>query len=179
MKITRKVIASLLTMAMAGINAPLALASSEPVSVTISGKIIANTCTLDSTSVIVPLGSIALRELQTTGKTSSLKSFHLDLKECGDAAKSVNVTVKGIADEQNSQALALTSAGDSAAQGVAIYLLDKDKNIIPVNDAALATYNLVTGNKNTLLFYAQYVATTDNPRAGEAKSSASIYLDYQ
>jgi len=178
MNITRKVVAGLVTMVMAGINAPLTLASNDPVSVTITGKIIANTCTLDSTSVIVPLGSIALRELQTMGKTSSLKSFNLDLKECGDAAKSVNVTVKGIADEQNSQALALTSAGDSAAQGVAIYLLDKDKNLLPINDEASASYNLVAGNKNLLLFYAQYVATTDNPRAGEAKSSASIYLDY-
>ncbi len=179
MKIAKKVAAGLLTMVMAGMNAPLTLASSDPVSVTITGKIIANTCTLDSTSVIVPLGSIALRELQGAGNTSQLKSFHLDLKECGDTAKSVNVTVKGIADEQNSQALALTSAGASAAQGVAIYLLDKDKNLLPVNDEALATYNLAPGNKNTLLFYAQYVATTDNPRAGEAKSSASIYLDYQ
>jgi len=179
MNLTRKAVARLLIMVMAAVNAPLALASSDPVSVTITGKIIANTCTLDSTSVIVPLGSIALRSLQGAGNTSAPRSFNLDLKECGDAAKSVNVTVKGIADEQNDQALALTSEGDAAATGVAIYLLDKDKNLLPVNNGAVTTYRLAPSDINTLQFYAQYVATTDNPRAGEAKSSASIYLDYQ
>lgn len=143
--------------------------------------ILDNTCSVDAGAAKVFLGNYSVNELSNTGDMTPEVRFSIVMKNCGVAAKKVNVFAEGELDSfDKNGALAIDKNSDEAAEGVAIYIRDENKNILKINNKDEGhVYILEPGKDNSLLFSAQYTGTTGAPKAGRADSNVTLRFDYQ
>ncbi|MBB1581299.1 fimbrial protein [Serratia sp. OS31] len=134
-------------------------------------------CSLNSTSINVPLGDVLDIKFTGVGVTTGDKGFNVGLT-CDKDAK-INVSLAGT---QNSEAsdtsvLALTNAGQTGtATGVGVQLLYGDVPLKINNNILLKTS---PGGQETLPFTARYYQTNKQVTAGKANSSATLNITYQ
>nr|WP_276613208.1 fimbrial protein [Serratia proteamaculans] len=134
-------------------------------------------CSLNSTSINVPLGDISATKFTAIGTTAGDKGFDVGLS-CDKDAK-INVALAGTqnTDTPDTSVLALTSAGQSGtASGVGVQLLYGGTPLKINNNILLKTS---AGGKETLPFTARYYQTKTAVGAGLANSSATLNITYQ
>lgn len=153
--------------------------------VNFTGKIIEAGCQVDSSVAnpqTVKLGEVARTAFAGAGDTAATTEFTLVLSGCPAEllGKPVSVKYDGTPDTINNDYLQLTGYGTTGiAEGVAIQLLNADASELPLGSASKAvTISSSAGEKTNLDFFARYVATEDNVKAGTADSSVNFTLTY-
>ncbi|NTX82074.1 type 1 fimbrial protein [Serratia proteamaculans] len=134
-------------------------------------------CSLNSTSINVPLGDVAATKFTGIATTAGDKSFDLGLT-CDKDAK-INVSLAGTqnTDTSETSVLALTSAGQTGtASGVGVQLLYGGTPLKINNNILLKSS---AGGQETLPFTARYYQTLADISAGLANSSATLNITYQ
>ncbi|HBK4767639.1 TPA: fimbrial protein [Serratia liquefaciens] len=148
-------------------------------SLTVTGtnNIISVACSLNSTSINVPLGDVLDIKFTGVGVTAGDKTFDLGLN-CDKEAR-INVALAGTqnTDTTDTSVLALTNAGQTGtAKGVGVQLLYGGVPLKINNNIVLKTS---VGGQETLPFTARYYQTNQLVTAGKANSSATLNITYQ
>lgn len=156
------------------------MAASDNTSITVSGKVVSNTCVIDDSKsdLSVRLDTISDRDIQKKGDTMGKRDVKIVLKDCGKDTKQVNVTVSGDPDADNTDAFRNASTTD-AATGVGLYFYKTDGATLFKPAGSTEKSTLTPSTENTLTYKAAYVATKANPSAGGFTSVVNLKLDYQ
>ncbi|WP_261109092.1 fimbrial protein [Serratia liquefaciens] len=134
-------------------------------------------CSLNSTSINVPLGDVLDIKFTAIGTTVGDKSFDVGLT-CDKDAR-INVALAGTqnSDTTDTSVLALTNTGQAGtAKGVGVQLLYGGVPLKINNNIVLKTS---PGGQETLPFTARYYQTQTPVGAGLANSSATLNITYQ
>ncbi|CAI0940526.1 Type-1A pilin [Serratia proteamaculans] len=134
-------------------------------------------CSLNSTSINVPLGDIFATKFTGIASTAGDKGFDLGLTCDKDARVNVSLAGTQNTDTAETSVLALTSAGQTGtASGVGVQLLYGGVPLKINNNILLKT---AAGGQETLQFTARYYQTLADVGAGVANSSATLNITYQ
>ncbi|MFC6376541.1 fimbrial protein [Tatumella terrea] len=123
-----------------------AVVQAADVTITINGQVVAQPCTIATTTADVDLGNLSTVNLESAGAVSDWKSVTLDLTNCPVGTSSVKATFSGTSDSTGTYFLNQGTAGK-----IAVQLADSSGNNITnggaltsdVNDSTLATsFNL-------------------------------------
>lgn len=134
-------------------------------------------CSLNSTSINVPLGDVAATKFTGIATTAGDKSFDLGLSCDKDARINVSLAGTQNTDTSETSVLALTSAGQTGtASGVGVQLLYGGTPLQINNNILLKTS---AGGQETLPFTARYYQTLTDIGSGLANSSATLNITYQ
>ncbi|MFP7609909.1 fimbrial protein [Serratia quinivorans] len=158
-------------------------AASDTATITITGRVLANTCTIDSGSAKqnVTLSDIADRDIKGAGKTGGEKQISIVLKECGPVANYVTVTASGNPDGADTTAFANSIAQeDAGATGVALYFYQTDGSTKFKPDGSVTEKSTLTPSQdNTLAYKVAYVGTKDVVTAGSFSTVVNMKFEYQ
>ncbi|WP_262504717.1 fimbrial protein [Serratia liquefaciens] len=159
--------------------APAAGASWTVTSLTATGinNITSVACSLNGTSINVPLGDVLDIKFTAIGTTVGDKSFDVGLT-CDKDAR-INVALAGTqnSDTTDTSVLALTNTGQAGtAGGMGVQLLYGGTPLKINNNIVLKTS---PGGQETLPFTARYYQTNKVVTPGKANSSATLNITYQ
>ncbi|MBI3311774.1 MAG: fimbrial protein [Serratia liquefaciens] len=143
----------------------------------ITGTVTKIACSLNSTSINVPLGDISASKFTGPGITLGDKGFDIGLT-CDKEAK-INVALAGTQNSEttDTSVLALTNAGQTGtASGLGVQLLYGGTPLKINNNILLKTS---PGGQETLPFTARYYQTKTSVTPGKANSSATLNITYQ
>ena len=145
------------------------------INIRLYGNIVDFTCVAEGSDSdkTVTLGTWPTKQLNTTGSRTQPMPFTLKLTGCPPGAASITFSVK--ADGSNSGLLALNDA--STASHVAVEIRDADKTRLALQQASQPVTVDAQGNA-VLSFYANYIATADNPQPGRADADATFMINY-
>ncbi|MEG6348184.1 fimbria assembly protein [Enterobacter hormaechei] len=145
------------------------------INIQLYGNIVDFTCVAegDDSNKTVTLGTWPTKQLRTTGSRTQPVPFTLKLTGCPPGAASITFT--GKMDGHDNSLLALNDA--SAASNVAVEILDRDKTRLALQQASQRVSVDAQGNAE-LSFYANYIATADNPQPGRADADATFMINY-
>ncbi len=145
------------------------------INIQLYGNIVDFTCVAEGSDSdkTVPLGTWPTKQLSAAGSRTQAMPFSIKLTGCPPG--SASVTFSGKADGSDSSLLALNEA--SAASSVAVEIRDKDKTRLALQQASQEVAVDAEG-KAELLFYANYIATADNPQPGKADADATFMINY-
>ncbi|MGF6269493.1 minor fimbrial subunit [Lelliottia nimipressuralis] len=145
------------------------------INIELYGNIIDFTCVAEGSDSdkSVTLGTWPTKQLSTTGSRTQAIPFTLKLTGCPPGAASI--TFSGKTDPQDSELLALNDA--SQATNVAVEIRDRDKTRLPLQQASQDVVVDEQGNA-VLNFYANYIATANNPQPGRADADATFMINY-
>jgi len=163
-----------------------AFAASDGTKIQVTGKIVDNTCIInDSGSDLSPtLATVSARELKGKGTTLGKRDVKLVLKDCGkDITRGVTITAKGTPDTSDTGGYAFknSATGTSAASGIGLRFYKSADKSTPfmANGSVAETVTFLKEGDNTLTFAAAYVATADEPSAGNFNTTVNLTLAYQ
>lgn len=161
-----------LVMLHANVQAATALGE---INIQMSGNIVDFTCVAEGndSDKTVTLGTWPTKQLSSTGSRTQPMPFTLKLTDCPPGAASI--TFSGKADGGNNGLLALNDA--STASRVAVEIRDADKTRLALQQASQPVTIDAQGNA-VLSFYANYIATADNPQPGRADADATFMINY-
>ncbi|MGO3911773.1 fimbria assembly protein [Huaxiibacter chinensis] len=156
-------------------SATQANSSLGQVNIKLYGTVVDFTCVAEGndSNKSVTLGTWPTKQLSKTGNRTQAMPFTLKLTGCPPGAASI--TFSGKADAQDSELLALNDA--SQASRVAVEIRDSDKTRLPLQQASRNVAIDAQGNA-VLAFYANYIATADNPQPGRADADATFMINY-
>lgn len=145
------------------------------INIQLYGNIVDFTCVAEGSDSdkTVQLGRWPTKQLRTAGSRTQATPFTLKLTGCPPGTASV--TFSGHADANDSQLLALNDA--SQARAVAVEILDGNKTRLSLQQASREVIVDAAGNAE-LVFYANYIATADNPQPGRADADATFMINY-
>ncbi len=145
------------------------------INIQLYGNIVDFTCVAEGSDSdkTVSLGSWPTKQLRTAGSRTSAVPFTLKLTGCPPGAASI--TFSGKADASDSTLLALNDA--SGARHVAVEIRDRDRARLALQQASQTVPVDDQGNAE-LSFYANYIATADNPQPGQADADATFMINY-
>ncbi|MGY5366766.1 fimbria assembly protein [Enterobacter oligotrophicus] len=145
------------------------------INIQLYGNIVDFTCVAEGSDSdkTVSLGTWPTKQLNTTGSRTQAVPFTLKLTGCPPGAASI--TFSGKADGSDNSLLALNDA--SAASNVAVEIRDRDKTRLALQQASQEVAVDAEGNAE-LSFYANYIATADNPQPGRADADATFMINY-
>ncbi|MGL5387208.1 MAG: fimbrial protein [Serratia sp. (in: enterobacteria)] len=134
-------------------------------------------CTINSSSILVPLDDVMASSLTSVGSIAKPASFNVAL-QCNAGAR-INVQLNGTqnTDSSASGVLQLTNAGGAGvAKGVGIQILYNGTAMQLNNNMVLKTSS---GGQETFPFTARYYQTKATVTAGSANAIATLNLTYQ
>ncbi|CAM4264037.1 MULTISPECIES: fimbria assembly protein [Lelliottia] len=145
------------------------------INIVLYGNIVDFTCVAEGSDSdkSVTLGTWPTKQLSTTGSRTQAMPFTLKLTGCPPGAASV--TFSGKVDPRDPELLALNDA--SQASNVAVEIRDRDKTRLPLQQASQDVVVDAQGNA-VLDFYANYIATANNPQPGRADADATFMINY-
>lgn len=166
-------------------SSQIAYASSDSVQVNITGKVVANSCTVTEKAdgASVDFGRVSTDDFGTeVGTVASSQDFILHLKDCGADATSVTVSASGTPDDNLPDAFknnATGTTGGATNVGVTIFG-GSDTNTQLKPDSGTVDYNLDPKNdSNDLPFKAKLVRdSTDAIGTGTETSVVTLKLVY-
>ncbi|QIB19484.1 type 1 fimbrial protein [Escherichia coli] len=167
----------LLSMAtIAAFNMPSASAQDGQLSFT--GEITDQVCTVKQPdNQIINLGKISSKAFNGAGDTAGSTSFSIQLTDCPDSVKSVNVKFDGNPDNGNPEIIALTKDKKSAS-GVGVQITDKYSKVVSLG-VPTRNFNIEPGSTiNNLDFFASYIANGQDVKPGLANATASFTITY-
>lgn len=158
-------------------------AASDTATITITGRVLANTCTIDSGSATqtIQLDDISDRDIRGKGTTGGKKDVVIKLTNCGAGASGVVVSASGSEDTDDASAFANVKAqADGGATGVGVYFFQTDgtTKFVPAGTAK-QTSELTPSVDNTLTYKASYVGTKDAVTAGDFSTVVNMTFEYQ
>lgn len=171
------------TALMALMAAGAAQAASDTATITITGKVLANTCTIDSGSAVqtITLDDISDRDIRGKGTTGGKKDVVIKLTNCGASATGVEVSASGTPDDDDTSAFAnVKTQADGGATGVGVYFYQTGgtTKFVPAGTAK-QTSPLTPSVDNSLTYKAAFVGTKDTVTAGEFSTVVNMTFDYQ
>lgn len=145
------------------------------INIELYGNIVDFTCVVESSDSdkSVTLGTWPTKQLSAAGSKTQAVPFTLKLTGCPPGAASI--TFSGKTDAHDSELLSLNDA--SQASNVAVEILDRDKTRLALQQASQEVIVDAQGDA-TLEFYANYIATADNPLPGRADADATFMINY-
>ena len=145
------------------------------INIELYGNIVDFTCVAEGSdsNKTVTLGTWPTKQLSTAGSRTQPAPFTLKLTGCPPG--SASITFSGKAEGSDNSLLALNDA--SAARNVAVEIRDRDKTRLALQQASQAVAVDAGGNAE-LSFYANYIATADNPQPGRADADATFMINY-
>ncbi|CAG9210157.1 Major fimbrial subunit SMF-1 [Burkholderia gladioli] len=152
--------------------------------ITFTGKVSAQTCTINKTSAAnftVTLPPVSANALASAGQTAGRAPFKIALTGCSVKSGTVRAYFEPGSTVNTSTGQLVLNSGADAATNVEIGLLNSDLSVIDIG-AADGSQNsqaatISAAGDATLNFYAQYVAT-GAATAGTAQSSVMYTLVY-
>lgn len=160
-----------------------ALAAQDTASITVTGKVLANTCTLDeSASTLTPkLPDISDRDIKGAGKTGGETEVKIVLKDCGANVNSVEVEASGAKDAGNDTFAFKNISANDPASGVGLYFYQSvsgtDK--FKPDGSIKKSYTITPSQNNTLTMRASYVGVSDTVTAGNFQATVTLTVNYK
>lgn len=144
------------------------------INIQLYGNIVDFTCVAegDDSNKTVTLGT-AHETAPHNGEPDAACAVHPEADRM--PAGGASVTFTGKMDGHDNSLLALNDA--SAASNVAVEILDRDKTRLALQQASQTVAVDAQGNAE-LSFYANYIATADNPQPGRADADATFMINY-
>lgn len=158
-----------------------AQAASDTATITITGRVVANTCTISSGSKeqAIQLQSIADRDIQDKGATGGDNDVNIVLRDCGSAASKVKVSAWGNADADDITAFAnAISSSDGGAEGVGLYFYQTGGEKFLPDGSVTESSDLIPSADNTLIYKAAYVGTKGTVAAGSFRTVVNMGFEY-
>lgn len=155
----------------------------EAADVTITGKVIAASCTVSPVlagAQMVDLGTLGRTQFQNASDGGGWKSFSLNLSNCPASTTQTTVTFTGTPDGTNATLFANTEPVATAAANMAVQMA-KDAD----HSAVLSTGSTMTVNVDTLTgtatfpLAARLYTPTGGAQAGQVSSSVLVNFTYQ
>ncbi|MGL5387635.1 MAG: fimbrial protein [Serratia sp. (in: enterobacteria)] len=155
----------------------------EAADVTITGKVIASSCTVNPVLVAgqeVNLGTLGRTRFQNANEAGDWKSFTLNLTNCPAGTTSVKATYTGTPDGTDATLFANTEPAATAAPYMAVQMA-KDAD----HSAILSTGSTMTANVDTLTgtatfpLAARMYTPSGGAQAGQVSSSVLVNFTYQ
>ncbi|SFT38252.1 major type 1 subunit fimbrin (pilin) [Kosakonia arachidis] len=158
-------------------------AASDTATITITGTVLSNTCTIDSSSAVqnITLGAISDRDIKGKGTTGGKKDVVIKLTNCGAGTSGVVVRASGTPDADDALAFANARVQESGgATGVGVYFFQTDgtTKFVPAGTIT-QTSSLIPSVDNTLTYKASFVGTKDAVTAGDFSTVVNMTFDYQ
>lgn len=162
-----------------------AQAASDTATITITGKVLANTCSIDSSSATqtITLPTISDRDITGIGAIDSAKTaVPIILRNCGATATSVVVNTSGkahgVTPELFDNIIASNTAGRAGGFGIYFYHTNGSDLFFP-NGSSRETIRLTPSVDNILTFYATYGVATASVTPGNISAVVNMTFDYQ
>jgi len=145
------------------------------INIQLYGNIVDFTCVAEGSDSdkTVQLGTWPTKQIKTAGSRTQAVPFTLKLTGCPPG--SASITFSGKPAGSDNSLLALNDA--SAASNVAVEIRDRDKTRLALQQASQEVAVDALGNAE-LSFYANYIATADNPQPGRADADATFMINY-
>jgi minor fimbrial subunit len=151
--------------------------------VTITGKVIASSCTVSpvlAAGQTVDLGTLGRTHFQAANDAGTWTSFALNLTNCPAGTTSVKATFTGTPDGTNSNLYANTEPAATAAPNMAVQMAD-DANrstVLSTGSVMSVTVDTLTGTA-TFPLAARLYTPTGGAQAGQVSSSVLVNFTYQ
>jgi P pilus assembly protein, pilin FimA len=159
-----------------------AQAASDKSEVSVTGRILANTCIIDSASAkqTINLPDIADRDIAGKGTIVGTTDVLIVLNDCGASATGVLVNASGNPDTEDITAFANSiSQADGGATGVGVYFFQTDGLTKFLPDGSVTqTSKLTPLMNNTLTYKAAYVGTKNKVTPGILNTIVNMTFDY-
>lgn len=174
----------LTTLVLATSVTAFAVDNSKDGTVNFNGKLVENTCQVDSASkdLTVQLPTLPTRLLNAANTTAGLTLFQIQLNGCAENTKARAYFVP-TPDKVNLQSGRLVNTAERPkSDNVEVELLDSDsKRVINATGNGGhqgSTLQTITNSNNKLNYYARYYAT-GTTTAGNVKASVDYYVEYE
>lgn len=147
------------------------------INIQLTGNIVDRTCIAAPGDVdkTVNMGTWATKQIRNAGDRSREIPFSLSLMGCPGSGKA-SITFSGTASTSNRELLALN--GSSSATHIALELRDSNRIRLPLDQASLEMATDANGDA-TMVFYANYIATANDPQPGIANADATFVINYE
>lgn len=150
--------------------------------ITITGDIVANTCTVTGSAgknVTVTLPTVGASSLATVGQTAGATPFSISLSSCpaGLTSAKTNFEVGSTVNPVTGNLKNSTAPG--SATNVEVQLLSNSFQGINVATNANSQTVPISGGTATMSYYAQYIATGGAAAAGTVNTSVQYSMTYQ
>lgn len=141
----------------------------------LKAELVDQSCTVasESQNINVALGTWATNNMLNVGDRTRATPFSIHLFDC--KANSVAVSFIGPTDPSNTNYLALNNT--ATAGNVAIEILDKDRQLLPMGSFSTPE-NTTNKDSVQLDFFANYISTRGKVTAGTADAVANFVLNY-
>lgn len=161
-----------LLMMVAGYNVALA----DPVNISITGKVVASACDVDTASVSqnVDFGQVRLNEMAAAGNASDWKPFEVKLNNCPPATTSATVTFSGNPASND----ATLYANSGTATGVAVQMAQAgDKSLVQGSGSQMNV--AVDAQHNAIYALVGRLISSGNAVSGTFSSVVQMNFTYQ
>ncbi|KAA5951240.1 type 1 fimbrial protein [Pantoea sp. VH_18] len=177
----KKKSASALLVCAMSLSAGSVWAAGDSTTINVKGKIVSNTCVIDTTNsdLTVTLPTLSDKDFKSKGVVAGKKTVNLVLKDCGKDTSKVDVTASGDPDDTDKSAFKNAATGGDAATGVGLYFYETDGNTLFLPNGTKEESSLDATKTNTLAYTAAYVATAATVSAGGFASVVNLMLEYQ
>jgi major type 1 subunit fimbrin (pilin) len=156
-----------------------AVAASDSAEINVSGKILANTCTIGSASYDVELPAVADRDIKGAGTVSAVSvEVPVLLTGCGADVSTVKVTASGTGSGNYFTNSVNATAGGATGVGIAFYQTDR-KSEFKASGEVSETSDLNASGETTLTYLAKYIGIAERVTAGDVKAAVSMKFEYQ
>lgn len=181
----KKLLASVLVLAGAGL--PLALQAAQTGQINVTGKVIDTTCSVDAGSgnVQVTLPNVDKSLLQNPGSYTGITPFSVKVSGCtGSGSTGADAVSIAFVPDANVD-LNGNLANTGSAGAVAVQLLDKNQQPINVHSdsysaqVARGESTDVAGGDVDLKYFARYYSAAGGATAGDVAAQANFQLIYQ
>lgn len=141
----------------------------------VGGQFVTSGCSVNSTTVTVPLGSVKRSEFSGVGSTTQTNTFNI-LVNC-TGSPNVSMTLNAIADSSNAPGVIAigASAGNTTASGVGVQLLRNNSPVVIGSPFAIE-HTAVTGGRIEMA--ARYYQTKSTITVGQANATATFTFTY-
>lgn len=157
--------------------------NSKDGTVNFNGKLVDNTCTVNTNSqnLTVQLPTLPVRLLANANDTAGLTLFQLQLDNCNNQkARAYFVPTPDKVDLASGRLINTASGG--AAENVQVQLLDKDTttviNATGTGGNQASKLQTINDSNNKLTYYARYYAT-GKTTAGVVTAAVDYYVEYE
>ncbi|MBC3381672.1 hypothetical protein H8I69_21390 [Serratia fonticola] len=139
-------------------------------------NIVSTACTVDTSSITVPLGNVYSSAFSTVGSTSNETTFTIPLT-CPSAGVKVKMQLDGNTVSGSTTALVLSNSGSNGvASGYGVQVITGSSPIVIGTPTQVTTSTV--GQINVPL-KARYIKTSANSSSGTANSTATFTMSYE
>lgn len=155
-----------------------ALAAGDNTTVTITGTVRANTCTVGDTAK-GELATVSVRDFkQTAGTVVGSVDVPVVFSDCGGGTTGVKVTVSGTAAGNDGAFKNANEGQEGGAENVGVYFYDTDGTTLIKAGTDVAAKEQAFTTDTTLNYKASYVSITDGVEAGSVLTMITMNFTY-